>query len=142
LFGGEDELVKMPVQVMEKFNDLSASKFMATVDEKGNPNVVPIVSIVAADAETLMFADIMMWKTKRNLLNNGKVACAVITKDNIAYQCKGKFQGFQKSGPLFDLIASVPLLKYNVYQVPRAVGTIKVEEVYSACPPLGGKRIA
>jgi predicted pyridoxine 5'-phosphate oxidase superfamily flavin-nucleotide-binding protein len=135
-------LVKMPQQVVDKFNDLTASKFMATVDENGNPNVVPIVSLVAIDAETLMFADIMMWKTKRNLMKNGKVACAVMTKDNTAYQCKGKFQGFQKSGPLFDFIAGVPILKYNVYTVPKAVGIIKVEEVYSACPPLQGKRIA
>ncbi len=127
---------------MDKFNDLTAVKCMATVDEKGIPNVVPITSIVAVDSETLMFADIMMWKTKRNLLKNGKVACTVLTKDNIAYQCKGKFQGFQKAGPLFDFVATVPLLRYNVYSVPRAVGIIKVEEVYSACPPLPGKKIA
>lgn len=135
-------MAKMPPQVMEKFNDLSAMKFMATVDDDGNPNVVPITSIVAVDAETIMFADIMMWKTKRNLLKNRKVACAVITKDNVAYQVKGKFQGFKKGGPLFDFVASVPLLRYNAYWGPKAVGTIKVEEVYSACPPLGGKKIA
>jgi predicted pyridoxine 5'-phosphate oxidase superfamily flavin-nucleotide-binding protein len=135
-------LAKMPQQVIDKFNDLSAPKFMATVDEKGSPNVVPVTSIVALDAETLMFADIMMWKTKRNLLKNGKVACAVLTKDSIAYQCKGRFQGFQKSGPLFDFIASAPILKYNVYTIPKAVGIIKVEEVYTACPPLPGKKIS
>ena len=135
-------MVKMPQQVMEKFNDLTAVKCMATVDENGNPNVVPITSIVAVDPETLMFADIMMWKTKRNLLKNGKVACTVLTKDNVSYQCKGKFQGFQKGGPLFDFVASVPLLRYNAYWGPKAVGIIKIEEVYSACPPLPGKKIA
>jgi hypothetical protein len=134
-------MASMPQVVMEKFADMEAAKFMATVDDDGIPNVVPILSVMPFGEETLIFVDIMMNKTKKNLLANRKVAVSVLTKENIAYQVKGTFEEFQTSGPMFDMFASHPLLKYNAYSGPRAVGTIHVDAVYTACPPLPGKRI-
>lgn len=135
-------MAKMPQVVLEKFADMEAAKFMATVDEDGTPNVVPILSIMPFGEETLMFVDMMMNKTRKNLLANGKVAVSVLTKDGISYQVKGTFQEFQTSGPLFDMFASHPLLRYNAYSGPRAVGLIHVDSLYTACPPLPGKEIA
>jgi hypothetical protein len=134
-------MAKMPQVVIEKFADMEAPKFMATVDDDGNPNVAAILSVMPFGEETLVFVDLMMNKTRKNLLSNGKVAVSVLTKDAISYQVKGTFQGFQTSGPLFDMFSSHPLLKYNAYSGPRAVGTIQVESVYTACPPLPGKEI-
>jgi hypothetical protein len=134
-------MAKMPAPVMEKFAEYEAAKFMATVDEDGMPNVVPILSVMPFGEEMLVFVDIMMNKTKKNLLANRKVAVSVLTKEGISYQVKGTFEEFQTSGPLFDMFASHPLLKYNAYSGPRAIGTIRVDSVYTACPPLPGKRI-
>ena len=134
-------MAQMPQTVMEKFADMEAAKFMATVDDSGNPNVVPVLSVMPFGEETLVFVDMMMNKTRKNLLDNKKVAVSVLTKDGISYQAKGTFEGFQNSGPLFDMFASHPLLKYNAYSGPRAVGLIHVDSVYTACPPLPGKKI-
>ena len=131
----------MPQVVIEKFAEMEAAKFMATVDDDGNPNVVPVLSIMPFGEETLVFVDLMMNKTRKNLLSNRKVAASVLTKDGIAYQVKGTFEGFQTSGPLFEMFASHPYLKYNAYSGPRAVGMIHVDSVYTACPPLPGKEI-
>lgn len=135
-------MAQMPPVVMEKFADTEAAKFMATVDENGIPNVVPVLSVMPFGGEMLVFVDMMMNKTKKNLLSNGKVAVSVLTKDGISYQVKGTFEEFQASGPLFDMFASHPMLKYNAYSGPRAVGTIRVDSVYTACPPLPGKQIS
>ena len=59
-------MAKMPAKVMEKFNDLSAIKFMATVDKDGTPNGVLISSLIAADEETLVWANLMGVKTPKN----------------------------------------------------------------------------
>lgn len=134
-------MAKMPPSVVEKFADPTAAKFMATVDEEGTPNVVPMLSIMPLGEETLVFADLMMNKTKTNLLATGKVAVAVMNNQQIAYQVKGTFQGFQTSGPLCDAYASNPAMRYNAYSGPRGVGVISVDEVYTACPPLPGKKI-
>lgn len=134
-------MAAMPQNVMEKFADMEAAKFMATVDENGDPNVVPVLSIMPFGEDRLVFVDMMLNKTKKNLLANRKVAVSVLTRDGISYQAKGTFEGFQTSGPLFDMFASHPLLKYNAYSGPRAVGLIRIDSLYTACPPLPGKEI-
>lgn len=131
----------MPQVVMEKFADMDAAKFMATVDDDGAPNVAPILSIMPFGEDKLVFVDMMMNKTRKNLLANGKVAASVLTTDGVSYQVKGTFDGFQTSGPMFDMFASHPMLKYNAYSGPRAVGMISVEHVYTGGPPLPGKEI-
>jgi predicted pyridoxine 5'-phosphate oxidase superfamily flavin-nucleotide-binding protein len=136
-------MVKMPPKVMEKFMDLENIKFLATVDEEGKPNVVYILSMIAIDNETLAFADLALNKTKKNLLSNGRCAVSVLANGEIQYQVKGTFQGFQDSGPLYEMFNEVPQLKYNAYFRPQGIGLIKVEEVYLASVvPSPGKRIA
>jgi len=56
------------------------------------------------------------------------------------YQIKGTFQGFQTSGELFNRFAKEvrERIKMNI----KAVGTIKVDEVYAVAPPQSGKKIA
>jgi predicted pyridoxine 5'-phosphate oxidase superfamily flavin-nucleotide-binding protein len=134
-------MASMPQVVIDKFADMQAAKFMATVDQNGIPNVVPVLSVMPFGEETLVFVDVMMNKTRKNLLNNKKVAVSVLTKDGISYQVKGTFEGFQTTGPLFEMFATHELLKYNAYSGPRAVGLIHVDSVYTACPPLPGKEI-
>lgn len=135
-------MAKMPRQVMEKINDPKSLKFLATVDKSGIPNVVYIGSLRAFDEETLIYADGSGVKTKANLLATGHVAVNVYVPDKfISYQVKGTFIGFETSGTYFELLSEFPEFKYNPYFGVRAAGIIRVDEVYTACAPLPGRRI-
>ena len=133
---------KMPKQVFEKFNDPNAEKFLSTVDEQGIPNLAYIGSLMALDEETLIYVETMGVKTKKNLKKDAKVAALVLLKDRIlSYQVKGVFEGFETSGPLYESISQRSEYFFNAYFGVRAVGVIRVQEVYSSCPPLPGRRI-
>ncbi|HEX59815.1 MAG TPA: pyridoxamine 5'-phosphate oxidase family protein [Methanomicrobia archaeon] len=132
-------MAKMPKEVMDMFNDREAAKVLATVSADGVLNVVPVGTLAAVDEETIAFADIFLGKTKSNLEATKKVA-ATAYKGLDGYQIKGTFQGFQTSGPLFEQMSKAvkEMLKLDV----RAVGTIKVEEVYSVGVKAPGKKLA
>ncbi len=135
-------MAKMPQKVLEKFTDPKAVKFLATVGEDGRPNVVYIASLRAVDEETLIYADTVGVKTKKNLRPGSPVAVNILIQEkSISYQIKGTFAEFQTSGPYVELLNSLPEFKYNTYFGVRAAGVIHVDEVYSASAPLPGRRI-
>jgi predicted pyridoxine 5'-phosphate oxidase superfamily flavin-nucleotide-binding protein len=139
-------MAKMPKQVIELINDPEAVKFLATVDAEGKPNCALIASLSAASEDTLIFADLLMNKTKKNLTSTGKVAATVYKAPWSSYQVKGTFEGFQSSGLLYDMAQALskesPLLKGKVYFYIKQIGVIKVDEVYLSQVPIPGKRIA
>jgi predicted pyridoxine 5'-phosphate oxidase superfamily flavin-nucleotide-binding protein len=139
-------MAKMPKQVMDLFNDPEAVKFLATVDAEGKPNCALIASLMAVGEDMLVFADMMMNKTKENLQDTGKVAATVYKAPWSSYQVKGTFEGFQRSGPLYDMAQALsketPMLKGKVYFYIKQIGVIRVEEVYLSQVPIPGKRIS
>ena len=139
-------MAKMPKQVMDLINDPEAVKFLATIDAEGKPNCALIASLSAASEDTLIFAELMMNKTKKNLISTGKVAATVYKAPWSSYQVKGTFEGFQSSGLLYDMAQALskesPLLKGKVYFYIKQIGVIKVDEVYLSQVPIPGKRIA
>jgi len=139
-------MAKMPKQVMDLFNDPDAVKFLATVDAEGKPNCAFIASLMAPGEDILIFADMMMNKTKKNLTNTKKVAATVYKAPWSSYQVKGTFEGFQRSGLLYDMAQALskesPQLKGKIYFYIKQIGVIRVEEVYLSQVPIPGKRIA
>jgi len=135
-------MAKMPKEVIDLFNDPQASRVLATCDAAGTLNVAPKGSLIAIDEETVAFADIMGDKTNVNLTATGKAAGAVFKMEMPfpGYQVKGTFQGFQTSGPLFDTFAEQ--IKKRLNMDIKAVGVIKVDEVYSVGPPNPGAKLA
>jgi predicted pyridoxine 5'-phosphate oxidase superfamily flavin-nucleotide-binding protein len=136
-------MAKMPKEVMDLLNERpSVPKVLTTCDATGMLNAVPKETLSAVDEETIAFADIWGDKTNVNLEATGKAAVAVfkIQVLPVGYQIRGTFQGFQTSGPLFDTFAKQ--VKEQLNLDIRAVGVLKVEEVYSAGPPEPGVRIA
>ncbi len=133
-------MAKMPKEVMDVFNDLKSTKILATAGSVSEINVVPKGSLRAIDDETIAFADIFGGKTNRNLEMNKKVATLVLgAEPGVGYQVKGTFEGFQTKGELFDKFSeNARERKMNV----KAVGTIKVDEVYTVGAPQPGKKIA
>ncbi len=134
-------MAKMPREVMDLFNDTGSAKVLATAGSLLEINVVPKGSLRAMDEETLAFADIFGEKTNRNLDQNPKVsALAFRMKPVEGYQVKGRFEGFQTSGELFDFFAKE--VRERLRMEIKGVGVIKVEEVYAVAPPSSGKKIA
>jgi hypothetical protein len=134
-------MAKMSKEVMDVFNDPKSVKVLATAGTILEIDAVPKGSLRALDEELIAFADIFGDKTNQNLEVNKKVAALAIRMDPVAgYQIKGTFQGFQTSGELFDRFAKE--IKERIKMNIKAVGTIKVDEVYAVAPPQPGKKIA
>lgn len=130
-------MAKIPQEVLELFKDRTASKVIATISADGIPNVAPKGSLAAVGEDMIAFADIVGGKTRANLDKNPKTAVAVI-KDRTGYQVKGTLVEFQTSGPIFDnYVKMFEPMKMS----PKAVGLIKVEEVYSLSPADAGKKL-
>ncbi|MEW6203536.1 MAG: pyridoxamine 5'-phosphate oxidase family protein [bacterium] len=104
-------------------------KFLATLDAGGMPNIVPVTSIRAADRETLIFAEFMIWKTKKNLLENHHVGVAVLSAELTWWVIKGIFKGFETSGEHFETLSQQDMFRYNAYSGIRSAGVIQVEDV-------------
>jgi predicted pyridoxine 5'-phosphate oxidase superfamily flavin-nucleotide-binding protein len=134
-------MAKMSKEVMDVFNDPKSVKVLATAGSILEIDAVPKGSLRALDEELIAFADIFGDKTNQNLEVNKKVAALAIRMDPVAgYQIKGTFQGFQTSGGLFDRFAKEA--KEKIKLDIKAVGTIRVDEVYAVAPPEPGKKIA
>jgi len=121
----------MNKETIDLLNDQAASKVLATVDSEGIPNVVPKGSISAIDEKTIVFADLFGDKTNKNLEETKKAAIAVF-KGMKGYQLKGRFQGFQKSGPIFDKFSEA--IKSNLGINIKRVGIIEIEEIFDLTP--------
>jgi predicted pyridoxine 5'-phosphate oxidase superfamily flavin-nucleotide-binding protein len=106
-------------------------KFLATLNSEGVSNVVPIISLQAADESTVIFGEFMMWKTRHNLEVNSRVSVAVMT-DSQGWVIKGDFLEFQRSGPYFDRIMASDTFRYNAYAGIRNAGVIRVGSVVRA----------
>lgn len=134
-------MAKMTREVMEVVNDPGSAKVLATAGTVLEINAVPKGSLRAIDEERLAFADIFGDKTNKNLEVNTKVSALAFKTSPVAgYQIKGTFLGFQTSGQLFDRFAKE--IKERIKLDIKAVGTIRVEEVYAVAPPQPGKKIA
>lgn len=111
---GKNGSAVMPFNVMEKYSRIQALKVVAYAGSEGYPVALPAIPMVAKDEHSLSF----ILKTSRTKLPEGaQVAACVLTMEPICYQVKGTVKG---SGEVKDLALT---------------------DVYSACPPLVGKKI-
>ena len=129
-------------EVMEVFNDPGSAKVLATAGSTAlEVNAVPKGSLRTVSEEVIAFADIFGDKTNKNLQLNKKVsALAFRMNPVVGYQVKGTFLGFQTSGELFDKFAKE--VKERIKLDIKAVGTIRVDEVYAVALPDPGRKIA
>ncbi len=110
---------------LEIFRGPLNPKFLATVGEDGRPNVVLIISITAPTDDHLAFGEFMIWKTKKNLLNNNKVYILAFTQKLKATAGRALFKGFVKTGPEVDYINNMDLFRYNAYTGIRSAGILQ-----------------
>ena len=134
-------MAKMPREVMDLFDDPASAKVLATAGTVVEINAVPKGSLRAIDEDHIAFADIFGGKTNKNLEVNKKVSALAFKMSPVAgYQIKGTFLGFQDSGELFDRFSRE--IKERIKLSIKAVGMIKVDEIYAVAPPQPGKQIA
>jgi hypothetical protein len=90
------------------------------------PNVVPVLSLQAFDDRTIVFGEMMVWKTRRNLEADPRLSILIVSPDLRAWTVQGRFVEFQRSGPYYDRIASDVGARYNPYGSYRSAGVIEV----------------
>ena len=107
-------------------------KFLATVGDDGRPNIVLIISMTTRDNQNLIFGEFMIWKTKKNLLNNNKVY--VLGMDTMLNVTKGRgfFKGFENTGDNMDYINNQTLFRYNAYTGIRGAGEIEIVDKFNS----------
>jgi len=118
---------------MEYFNTLMAGKFLATQSKNEKVNVVFIATMKAHDDRTLIFGNMMLRKSLKNLEDDNRVSACVVTSSLKSYEVKGKFKGFERSGKYFEEVSNIPVIRYIAYGALRSVGIIEVEDI---CIPL------
>ncbi len=101
-------------------------RFLATRDAQGIPNIVPVLSLEAADEQTVIFGEIMIWKTRRNLEADARVSILVLSPDLQGWTVRGRFVEFQCTGRYFDHIMESENIRYNAYSGIRSAGVIQV----------------
>jgi predicted pyridoxine 5'-phosphate oxidase superfamily flavin-nucleotide-binding protein len=117
--------------------------WVATASRDGEPNVTPKGTLKLLDEHHVLFADLFSLKTRKNLLENNKVAVTVVdTATGKGYQLKGIAEVLS-SGALFEetckQIKAVPKALPPVQHVVK----ITVESVFDqSAGPDAGKQIA
>jgi hypothetical protein len=121
--------VKLDPAVVRALAGARTPKFLATRDADGVPNVVPVLSLEAADEQTIIFGELMIWKTRRNLEADPRVAIMVLTPDLRAWTIRAEFVEFQRSGAYYDHLMAGENVRYNAYGGIRSAGLIRVLEM-------------
>jgi Pyridoxamine 5'-phosphate oxidase len=118
--------VKLDPGAVRVLSEMRVPKFLATRDADGVPNVVPVLSLEAFDERTVVFGEMMIWKTRRNLETDPRVSILVLSPDLRTWTIRGRFLEFVRSGPYFDHVAAKENARYNPYGSYRSAGVIEV----------------
>ena len=129
--------MKMSKEIQETINGNLVH--LATASKEGKPNVVPVGGIRAISDSELLIVDVLFDKTKKNLLENPRVAIAVEALGKgmppRGYQLKGRAKIFT-SGEMFEqAVRMVEDMKKRWrgradLKVKSAV-LVEVDEIYS-----------
>lgn len=125
---------KLDKKAYKVFKSALYPKFLATVDERGVPNVVPVLTLKCADENTLIFARMMVWKTARNLESTRKATAVCIGPGMSVWSVKGDFVEFAKRGDYIEEYQKSFLFRYNAYAGAEQVGVIRIREVMPTYP--------
>jgi len=120
---------KLSPGAMKALSGAVTPRFLATRDAEGIPNVVPVLSLEAADEQTIIFGEMMIWKTRRNLEADARVSILVLSPDLRGWTVRGRFVEFQRTGAYFDHIMESENIRYNAYSGIRSAGVIQVLDV-------------
>jgi len=117
---------KIPENVIKEWENKEGPIILTTVSREGIPNSIYATCVNLYDNEKVVVADNYFDKTKNNLIENNQASILVYTKDDKAYQLKGKID-YYKTGKIFDDMKS-----WNPEKHPgHGAATMTVSEIYS-----------
>lgn len=117
-------------EVKAAWENREGPAIVTTVDSAGRPNTIYATCVGLFD-DKIVIADNYFDKTRANILDNGIASVLFMTKENKAYQVKGKL-AYHKSGDIFDSMKC-----WNPEQHPgHAAAILDVEEIYSGADKL------
>ncbi|MFW5741168.1 MAG: pyridoxamine 5'-phosphate oxidase family protein, partial [Myxococcota bacterium] len=127
---GKTRLFAQP-KLLEVLADEMAPKFLATRNERGVPNVVPVTSLTASRGEPglLHFGNFLLRKTVVNLERDERVAVLVMNAQLQGWAMTGVFGGFEREGVHAEAQRSARMLRYNAYTGIRNAGLVRVRAV-------------
>jgi len=121
----------LPLEVSNAWNERNGPAILTTVSAEGLPNAIYATCVSKFAEDTLVVADNYFDKTRNNIKNGSKGSILFITKEDKAFQIKGRLE-YHSSGPVYD-----DMKKWNPTKHPgHAAVALKVEEVYQ-----GAKRL-
>lgn len=131
--------MEMSMEIQDMVNENLVH--LATTSGNGIPNVVPVGGIRAISASELLIVDVLFDKTKKNLIENLRVAIAVEVLGKGAprgYQLKGRAKIFT-SGEIFEeaeKMVEEMRKRRQGHTDPKVKSTVlvKAEEIYSTAP--------
>jgi hypothetical protein len=135
----------MPVKIPADLQEFIKGKhgWVATASKDGIPNVSIKGSLRVLDDEHLVFADIFSMKTRKNLLENPRVAVMVFEDaSRRGYMFKGSVE-LSTSGPLYNQTLEGIRKAMPQLPAPKYVVKVAVESIHDqSAGPNGGKQIA
>ena len=121
----------LPSNVSDAWDHRNGPIILTTVDQNGRPNAIYATCVGKFGEDTLVVADNFFDKTKRNILQGSQGAILFITKDNKAFQVKGKL-AYHRSGAIYE-----DMKKWNPPKLSgHAAVALTVEKVYSGAKEL------
>ena len=102
-----------------------------TVDENEAPNAIYATCANKFDEDTIVIADNLFDKTRKNILAGSKGSILFITNEGKAFQVKGTIE-YHKEGDIFENMKTWHPKPHPGY----AAAALKVEEVYSGARKL------
>jgi len=119
----------MSQEVLDTLTSDTTMKFFATMDTSGILNASIVATVSPMDPETIIFANLKLNKTKKNLLATKKFTVTTFSPSMESIQLQCTFQGFQNTGPMVDQFNEAVYSKIKLQLSEVGVG--KVDEVYT-----------
>lgn len=136
-------MVSIPSETLKLVNDPKSVKMVATKSAKGEIHAIPVGSVMAPDANTIVFGAIMMNRASKNLesmRSSSDVASVVVCNGLQSCEIRAKVKDFQTAGPMVDGM-NAELAKLHLKA--RGVWVLEPIEVWNqSAGPDAGKKIA
>jgi uncharacterized protein len=136
--GGDYQVAVLTEQMQKLVN--SRRCFLATASKDGVPNIGPKGSVIVLDNSTLAFGELTAKQSYKNLLENPRVAIAVVDHDKSSgYRFTGSVK-LETGGELYEQFAR----RFSEMKLPKPVAAVKVnvEGIYDLSAKNPGGRIS
>ncbi len=121
--------------VKKLFTDSGAAKIISTISADGELHAIVAGTVVVFDEDTLAFAEVMMKKTSKNILDTGKIAI-LAEKGAESYLVNGKNPIRHTDDEIYSTLKE----KFSFLQSPiDAVWTCEIDKIFNqgASPEAG-----